>query len=463
MIKKILKALQPWLLRLLILPPIMVGIVVLAIAIQQRSGPEKVPESEVARTLRVVTVESMDYVPRAIGYGTSRPSQVWEAIAEVKGRVVELHPNLKTGSFVSQGELLVRVDETDTKLAISRLEAEIAKAGSSISELLANKENLEVSVELERQVLKVAEQELLRNERLVEKNAGSHAEVDSQRRAVLGQRQKVQSIVSNLNLLPSQLEAARANLAVTEANLVERQRDLRRIEIRAPFDCRIGPVELELNQFVATGKTLFEAQSTDSVEIEAQVAVRNMRSLFNEELRKKDLAEDAADSRTIDVKRYFDLEVVVRYSAGSDRYERVGSFERLREQLDSQTRSIGVVVSIKNPFKTLVSGPPPVSGTYCEVELRGQPRPSQTVIPRSSIQDGHVYVIDQENRLQRKRVRVFAYQSEFAVLDGGLEVGEVLVVSDPTPAVNGMLVDPVADKELAALVKAQAGGEGAIR
>ena len=461
--KKILQALQPYLMKLLILPPIIAGVIVLVIAVRNRVGPEKVPESEIARTLRVITVEQMDFQPRAIGYGTARPAQIWQAIAEVKGRVVELHPDLRSGSFVKKDEVLVRVDDTDTKLAISRLDAEIAKANSSISELKANKTNFEASVQLEREALQVAENELERNERLLESNAGSQAEVDSQRRAVIAQRQKVQSIVNSLNLLPSQLEAAQANLLASKSNLAEKQRDLERIEIRAPFNCRIGPVNLELNQFLSTGQTLFEVQATSAVEIEAQVAIKNMRLLFDEELREQDLASGNTEISQKAVKRYFDLDVVVRYSAGSERAERKATFERLREELDSQTRSLGVIVAIRDPFKSLKDGPPPASGMYCEVELRGKLQEDRIVIPRSSIRDEHVYVLDKDDRLRRRKISVDSTQSEFAVIESGIEVGDILVVSDPTPAVEGMLVSPVDDPDLLKLIQTQAAGEVTLK
>lgn len=461
--KKILQALQPYLLKLLFLPPIVAGVVILVIAVRNRVGPEKVPETELARTLRVIAVEKMDFQPRAIGYGTARPAQVWQAIAEVKGRVVELHPDLNPGVFVKKNELLVRIDKKDTDIAISRLKADVAKASSSISELNANKVNYDASLQLEREALQVAEVELERVERLVQSNAGAQAEVDTQRRAVLAQKQKVRSIENSINLWPSQLEAAKANLAASEANLEEKERDLGRIEIRAPFDCRIGPVELEINQFLSTGQTLFEVQATSGVEIEAQVAIKNMRLLFDRELRQQDLAKGQTELSQKAVKRYFDLDVLVRYSAGSERVEREATFERLREELDSQTRSLGVVVAINDPFKNLAKGPPPASGMYCEVELRGKLQPNQIVVPRSSLHDDHVYVLDEDDRLKRRKVMVDATQSEFAVIGTGLEVGDRLVVSDPTPAVEGMLVTPVEDNELLGLIKKQAAGGATLK
>lgn len=454
---------KPHLLKLLVLPPIVLGLVVLVVAIKNRRIPEKIPESELARTLRVITVEPMAYRPRAIGFGTARPSQFWTAVAEVKGRIVELNPDLKSGTFVKGGTLLVRIDPTDTNLAIGRLEAEIAKVESSIAELNASEKNLQASARLELDALEVAERELARVERLAESGAGARAEVDANRRAVLGQRQKVQNIASSLNLLPAQIQAAQASLLVSQANLAEKKRDLERIEIKAPFDCRIGPVNLELHQFLGLGELLFEVQSTDRVEIEAQVAVRQIRKLFDEERRQQDV--DAGNTQFNDqiIQRYFDVDVIVRYAAGSNQMQRTAELERFREELDNQTRTVGVVVSIQDPFKTTIKGPPPVSGTYCEVELLAKPQPNAIIVPRAAIWNEHVYVLDGDQRLRRRKISVAQTQSEFAVIASGLEAGETLIASDPTPAVEGMLVEPVEDTELSEMLRRQASGEGALR
>lgn len=461
--KNSITALKPYLLKLLIIPPIVVGGVVLAIAVRNRAEPERIEERESARALRVIAVEEMPFMPRAVGYGTARPAQVWQAIAEVKGRVVELHPELNTGSFARKDDILVRIDDADTKLAIARLEAQLAGAKSSIAELTASQENFTDSVALEREALTVAQQELDREKRLVERNAGSRSALDGQQRAVIAQQQKVQSIVNSLNLLPSQLDAAKANLAVAAASLAERRRDLERVAIKAPFDCRIGPVNLEVDQFLAVGAVLFEAQASERIEIEAQVALKNLRPLFDEELRRSDLKAGNNDVDQTALQRYFDIDAVVRYSAGTEKFVRQAMFERIREELDTRTRAMGVIVGIEKPFAKLIDGPPPVSGTYCEVELRGKVQPDRIVVPRTAIRDEHVYVLDDENRLVRREIVVAVTQSDLAVIESGLQPGETLVVSDPSPAVGGMLVDPVVDEELASSVRSAANGEGELR
>jgi hydrophobic/amphiphilic exporter-1 (mainly G- bacteria), HAE1 family len=69
--------------RMLFIPPVLLGLGVLIFAARLRTGAERVPEEEVSRTLRVIQVARIPFVPRAMGYGDSRPARIWEAVAEV--------------------------------------------------------------------------------------------------------------------------------------------------------------------------------------------------------------------------------------------------------------------------------------------------------------------------------------------------------------------------------------------
>ena len=159
--------------RLLILPSILIGCGLIYLAIQMRQPPERVPEQELARTLRVIEVPMLTMVPQATGHGTAQPAREWAAIAEVQGRIVYVHPELEAGSFIPENEPLVRIDSTDIQLAVDRLRAEIQKSEASLDELEAQEKNLQASLKIEEQVLEVSEAELKREEQLVSAGAGA--------------------------------------------------------------------------------------------------------------------------------------------------------------------------------------------------------------------------------------------------------------------------------------------------
>jgi hypothetical protein len=95
---------------------------------------------------------------------------------------------------------------------------------------------------------------------------------------------------------------------------------------------------------------------------------------------------------------------------------------------------------------------------FTEVELRGKARPHSLVIPRVALQGNRVYLFDAADRLQRREVAVTLLQSGYAVIGSGLEAGDRVVVSDPVPAIDGMLLQPVADQALLEELRRDAGG-----
>ena len=445
----------------LILPPLAAGLVAVALARFRTRGPEPSATPEAVRSLRIVRVPVVDVVPRVIGYGTAEPDRVWRAVAEVRGRVIETHPELQPGAMIRRGETLLRIDPREYELAVARLEADIEQVAAQLEQLDVSQKNDQALLELEEASLKLAENELKRLEALRERNAVSAAQLDEQRRAVLAQRRSVQSLRNKLRLLPHERKTLEALLAVKQAALDQARLDLAKTTITAPFDCRVADVALEVGQYVAAGQTLFEAHGTAAAEIEAQIPLDRLRNLIAPEQRAGALVSlDAAS-----VRRLFNFEVTVRYRIGDFEARWSGRVVRMREQIDPRTHTVGLVVAVEKPYEQAIPGqrPPLVQGMFCEVELRGAVRRQRVVIPRLALHDGYVYVVDSEDRLRRREVQVAFAQADFICLRAGLEGGERLIVSDPTPAVEGMRVRPIEDRVLLERIVAQARGDGAVR
>jgi multidrug efflux pump subunit AcrA (membrane-fusion protein) len=101
------------------------------------------------------------------------------------------------------------------------------------------------------------------------------------------------------------------------------------------------------------------------------------------------------------------------------------------------------------------------------VELRGGAKPDTLVVPRAALhrgQDGGaiVYVAGADDRLERRPVEIGFSQADFVTIKAGLSVGERVVLSDPVPAIEGMLLLPSSDDDALARLLAQATGTAAI-
>ncbi len=431
----------------LTLLPIAVAIGVVVYLVTHRPGPTQKQGGESIRTLRIVEALSVDLRPRAVGYGVAEPGWVWEAVAEVKGTVSSIHPYLKSGELIGEQTVLIQIDPTEYELAVARLEASVEENQAHIKELAEAEENTKKLVIVEQKSLDLARKLFERKLGVLGRNATSQDDVDREERAFLQQERTVQQLENTLALIPSQRKALNSALAVQRSNLKQARIDLAKTVITAPYDCRLSDVSLEAGQFVRAGQSLFRAHSTAVTVVETRFRIEELRHLLSEQRRRRfQPGLSGGAFRQL----FEDISVLVNLQSGDWSVQWEAKIDRFRETMDSKTREIKVVVSVDRPYEKAVPGvrPPLTAGMFCRVELQASARPGSVVVPRSTIHDSHVFVIDQEHRLRKKQVVVDFAQSEFVVIKSGLSGGEKVVVSDPAPVIMGMKVSPVADDSL---------------
>ena len=180
--------------RLLIIPPILVGIAIMAYQINNRQDPQHEPIKEVAQKVRVITVAEFTVVPRALGFGNVTPGTVWQAVSEVAGKIVEIHPNLKAGTILPKGTVVLKIDPINYRLAVQATEADIRALDAQISELKARVTNTKASLAIEQRSLKLSQKDLKRKQSLLKRRTVSQAAVDQEERNLLARRQSVQSL-----------------------------------------------------------------------------------------------------------------------------------------------------------------------------------------------------------------------------------------------------------------------------
>ena len=421
-----------------VVPPIILGIVVLVWLAGGKQPPAKAERGEPTHTVRVIEVPLLDLVPIAEGYGPVVPARVWAAVSQVKGRVVQIHPRLRDGEILPEGTLLLRIDPVDYELALAQARAELGS-------LEVQEQNARASLDIEERGLLLARQDLERKRKLVGQGTTSESVVDEAERAMLGARRSVQNLENTLALIPAQRQ-------LLDAKAARAERDLEHTGIQAPFNMRVANLAVEADQFVTTGQTLFEGDAVDRVEIEAQMAMSSLRRLF---IGRADIKVDFA-RLTSRLPELLGFKPLVRLDLGNHVAEWEAELVRFGDEVDARTRTMGVVVAVDRPFEKIIPGyrPPLSKGMFIQVVLRGKSQTPRLVVPRSAVRGGAVYVADQENRLRRRPVEVLFNQGRLSVIAKGLEPGELVLVSDLVPVVEGMLLQPEVDDDLTASLQA---------
>lgn len=447
--------------RVLIVIPIIIAVVVVANLVRARKAPERLDLKEKARPVRVIKAGAIDVVPRALGYGYVVPAQTWQAVAEVSGKVIEISPLFKKGSLCREGDVLLRIDPTKYQLAVAQTEASIQSIKAQLAELDSQEQNYKTLLEIEEKSLELSRKQLDRQKQLLDKNAISASQYDQERVGYYAQLTKVQNLKNSLNLIPANRKSLKANLALNEVRLEDAKLDLGYTALKAPFDCRITEVKAEKSQFVQKGQVLASADGTKTSEIEAQIPMEKMMNLMKS-------VDQRPSFSTMDMEKLREMlgiTALVRLKTGDISVEWDAKLARIDATIDSQTRTLGVIVAVEDSYEKIVFGvrPPLVRNMFCEVELKGRPISGTLVIPRSALHEDSVYVVNSESRLEKKAITLDFPQTNFYAVKAGLNPDEQVIVSDLIPAIEGMLLEPSEDEELSKKLIAEATGNSEVK
>lgn len=434
-----------------------VGIALLVLLVVNRQTPDHGEVEPRVPTLSVIAVQPLPFEMEARGHGVTRAAETWQASANVAGRVVERHPELESGNLLREGTLLLALDPSRYELAIAEVEAELASLAAEQAQLDTEQQNTERLLALEQERLDLAEQELARIERLVKQGSVSRSQRDEQRRATVAQRQAVAALENQLALLPTRRDTLKAQMARAETRLEQARQDLADTRFVAPYDLRLGEVEVELHQHAAVGQPLFRADSIEAAEIETHIPLPMLRRLMGNVLASTSPGDVLAIGERLD---FSAIEAQV-HLAGAEEIRWPARVSRVSSGLDPVTRTARVVVTVDEPYGQVAPPDRPAlqPGMYVQVRLNAMSRAPQLVIPATAVHAGEVYRVSEEDRLERVAVTVAFEQHDLAIIRDGLSPGDRVIVDDPVPALEGMALEPRRDSALEQRLQARARGE----
>jgi len=323
--------------------------------------------------------------------GTVRPRTQIQLAAEVSGKVVMVSPSFDVGGFFQEGDVLFRIEPSDFAAAVTRAEAQVAEA---------------------RYRLDFEEAE---------------ADVARQEWAKLGE----EAPPSPLLLRGPQVDQARAALASAQAALDQARRDLRRTEIKAPFDGRVGEKNVDVGQFVTKGSPVARLYSVDIAEVRLPLSADQL-AFVDIPLRYRD--RPRPDSGPV---------VLLYGSLGGRAHTWTGRVDRAEGEIDTRTRMLSVVAQVRDPYgrRDHDDRPPLAVGLFVEAEILGRSTNHVAILPRSALRGpNQVLIVDSENRLQFRDVNVLRADRTQAVIGAGLSDGDRVCTSPLDVVTQGMRV-----------------------
>ncbi len=420
--------------KLLLLPGLLLGALVLWLALALKPSPELASNFNPARLVDLKILEMQEVAPEVRGFGRVEPKHIWQATAEVSGRLVYRHPQLESGRILPKDTLLLEIDPLEYQLKLAQAEANLNATQTKLNRIGKEANNLNDSLKTEQQKLALVQQEYQRKLSLKDKNLISQSDLESQQQALLTQRKLVQDLQSAYELLPDDTKVTLAQLSVDQAKLEDAQRQLDKTRLLLPFDARIAEVNVEQDQVVTLGSQMLVAYQLGEVEIKAEMSLKDMGTI------RRSIEASPLLPRLGNIEE-LQLQARVEFQNADVRYEWPATVTRVAETVNPDQATVGVYLEVEQSFPELQlmeRGKPPLTrGMFVAAYIQGYASP-QFVIPEKALRGRQIYLMDESDQLVIKSVEVLFRSPEGVAVSGDLEAGDRLVLNDLIPAIPGM-------------------------
>lgn len=350
-------------------------------------GPQGPPAVGVLTAERRPVTETIEFVGRV--EATDR--------VDIRARVTGfLHERLfREGADVAAGEILYRLERAPFEAQVEQAQANLAGAQATL-------ENARVA--------------LVRARELRQTGAGTQVTLDN------AQAQE--------RTAAAQVLAAQAALRVAQINLGY-------TEIEAPIAGQIGRSNFAVGNVVGPDAGILATiVSQDPMRVAFAVSQRTALDLRN-----RFEGRGGPDATRVRIR-----------TADGRLYPEAGRIDFIDNQIDRNTDTILVRALIPNPIRHLEGGAVSVSprelvdGQFVSVTVEGAEPVLAITLPRAAVlqdqQGSFVFVVGEGNVAQRRNVTLGRSTAETAVIEGGLEGGETVVVEGLQRVRPGQPVNP---------------------
>ena len=227
---------------------------------------------------------------------------------------------------------------------------------------------------------------------------------------------RIKSIVEQKVGTQQSLDDALASLKVAEANLELAKARLSKTKIVAPFSGTVGARKISIGTFLRTGQEITELANLDQIRVSFSVPERYLSKL------KKD------------------VEVNV-YSTVYPGYQIKGKIIAIEPVLDSETRNVQVVATVKNPGQKFRPG------MSANVAVVLSERPGALTIPNEAVfangNQSFVYIIKEDSTVGLIPVTLGSQTADVVEVVNGLKEGMQVVQAGHQKLFEGAKVMPI--------------------
>lgn len=320
------------------------------------------------------------------GLGTVTAANTVTVRSRVDGQLMALH--FQEGQQVTAGALLAEIDPRPYQVALTQAQGQLAKDQAT----LAN-----------------ARRDLNRYEKLAKTSLVSQQELDTQR-----------SLVSE----------TLGTIKADEGNVASAQLNLTYSRITAPISGRVGLKQVDVGNYISAGDTtgLVVITETHPIDVVFSVAENNISQILKAQKSGQPLIVEAWDR-------------------SNNALLTSGTLLSIDNQIDVTTGTIKLKARFNNEDDALFPN------QFVNARLKVDTLQDAVVIPTAALQmsnDGHfVWVVNSDNKVNKKRVTAGLQDSQKVVISAGLAAGDRVVTDGLDRLTEGATVEVVAPQSTA--------------
>ena len=198
---------------------------------------------------------------------------------QVSGNVIRVE--VQNNDQVTAGQVLIRIDPTDYKLAMANAEAALQVTQQSINAGVAGVEAAEANVEAARASMWRSEQDAVRMRRIRDEDPGaiSQRRIDQAEASFAVAKARVAAVTANLESTRNALgetDENNADIQRAQATLDKARVDLERTVLIAPRDGFVTDMRIDQGNFAGAGAPLMAFISTHKLWVRADLTENNL-------------------------------------------------------------------------------------------------------------------------------------------------------------------------------------------
>jgi len=253
---------------------LLVGIGIFAGLMGTKPKLEKQVVEERAWLVRSEVVDFGAHVPVLSLYGRiESPSQV-TLTAAIDADVVTV--DVKAGDTVEAGQLLVELDAREAQQRLRQREAELAEMKALIDAEKARFSNDKITLEFEKEILKLTDNALDRTRSLEQRKLASKTQTDEARQTKVRQELALANRRYTIKEHPARLAQLKARFERVAAQVELARLDLERTRIIAPYTAQIIVTHVAAGQRLRVGDGLLDLYDAAALEVRAQIPSQYM-------------------------------------------------------------------------------------------------------------------------------------------------------------------------------------------